>query len=174
MPNAPRPVATPRDRAERHVFERVPELGAVERRVLALLELCEFDLPAVAGDVGLAGAELELAVARGRKALRRTVGPLASGARCDRAELLMAGVPGRAERKWLDIHLARCPRCEEHLAMLEQALTALRVSFAAQPPMLPAAPEPVAALEGGEGAGRLRLVPPQAPAEIAAPEAQAL
>src|SRR3954453_23981687 len=149
MPNAPRPVATPRDRAERHVFERVPELGAVERRVLALLELCEFDLPAVAGDVGLAGAELELAVARGRKALRRTVGPLASGARCERAELLLAGVPGRAERKWLGIHLARCPRGEAHLAMLARGFGEPRLSFADPPVAVrpPAAEPPL--LEGG-------------------------
>src|SRR4051794_4136237 len=107
MPTARRPAATPRDRAERHVFERVPELGAVERRVLALLELCELDRDAVARDVGIEEAELGLVIAHGRKALRRTVGSLASGARCERAEVLLASTPARAERKWLDIHLAR-------------------------------------------------------------------
>src|SRR3954471_15122576 len=135
MPTARRPVATPRDRAERHVFERVPELGAVERRVLALLELCEVERDAVGAEVGIDEEALRVAVARGRKALRRSLAPLPAGgrgggARCERAELLLAGVTGRAERKWLDIHLARCPRCVEHVALLEQALGELRASFA--------------------------------------------
>src|SRR5438067_2102730 len=38
MPSAPEPVPALRDRAERHVFAALPELPAVERRLLALLE----------------------------------------------------------------------------------------------------------------------------------------
>src|SRR4051794_41982148 len=110
MPTARRPVATPRDRAERHVFERVPELGAVERRVLALLELCEVERDAVGAEVGIDEEALRVAVARGRKALRRSLAPLPAGARGERAGLLPAGGAGGAGRQGGAPPPARWPR----------------------------------------------------------------
>ena len=138
MPRVRQTATALRDRAERHVFETVPELPATERRVLALLELAGADRAAVAADTGLAAGELRPAAARARKALRRTRAPLGSGARCERAEQLISerldGVAlQRPERKWLEVHLARCPRCIEHAAALDEARAALRASFAEAP-----------------------------------------
>ncbi|MCW2991474.1 MAG: hypothetical protein JWM73_2068, partial [Solirubrobacterales bacterium] len=88
--------------------------------------------------------------------------PLAAGARCERAELLLsdrldAPLP-RQERKWLEIHQARCPRCTEHEALLGAARAELRATFVAEPPpMLPPAPAPPALPAAKE---RLRVVPP--------------
>ncbi|MCW2966940.1 MAG: hypothetical protein JWM71_712, partial [Solirubrobacteraceae bacterium] len=88
MPSVPQPAAALRDRAERHVFETLPELSAIERRVLALLELAGDDRAVVAAETGLGEDDLRIAAAQARKALRRSRAPLASGARCERAELL--------------------------------------------------------------------------------------
>jgi hypothetical protein len=189
MPSVHQPATALRDRAERHVFETVPELPATERRVLALLELAGADRAAVLADTGLAESELRPAATRARKALRRTRAPLGSGARCEQAEQLISdrldavGLQ-RPERKWLEVHLARCPRCIEHAAALDEARAALRASFAEiprpaprpapppadpvpdraklrvvpAPPALPPADEPPALLE-----------PPAAPAIVEAP-----
>jgi hypothetical protein len=164
MPSAPQPASALRDRAERHVFAVLPQLPAIERRVRALLELAGEDRSAVAHDTGLEDVALRLAAQRARKALRRTRAPLPAGARCERAELLASdrsdGPLGREDRKWLEIHLARCPRCASHLALLDAARADLRATFAAEPPKaLPPAPAPPA-IEAPDDRARLRVVPP--------------
>jgi hypothetical protein len=167
MPSVRQTATALRDRAERHVFETVPELPATERRVLALLELAGADRVAVLADTGLAESELRPAAARARKTLRRTRAPLSSGARCEQAEQLIsdrldAVVLERPERKWLEVHLARCPRCTEHAAALDEARAALRASFAVTPRPAPR-PAPPPANPVPDRA-RLRVVPaPPAP-----------
>jgi hypothetical protein len=185
METARQPATALRDRAERHVFATLPELGAAERRVLALLELAGADRAAAARDTGLDAGALREAAARGRKALRRTRAPLAAAGRCERAEMLLSdrldgGLDDREAGRWLRVHLDRCPRCEEHAALLDEAREALRSAFAAAAlpaakPALPpsprvalvAAPTP-AALEEAEPPAALE--PPAAPPELAAAE----
>lgn len=167
MPSARQSSAALADRAERHVFGLLGGLDAIERRALALVELAGADRAAASRELGLDAAE-PLALAR--KALRRTRGPLASGGRCERAERLISDrldAPlEREQRKWLEIHLARCPRCIEHERLLDEARTELRVSFLAEPPRLPPAPEPPALAEPPQPPeppaprGHLRAVPP--------------
>jgi hypothetical protein len=169
MPSVRKPANELRDRAERHVFDLVADLPAIERRVLALLELAGADRDAAARDTGLDEDALRTAAASARRALRRTRKPLVSGARCDRAELLISDrldtTLDRHARKWLEIHVARCPRCEEHETLLAEAREELRTTFLSEPKALPPAPEPPAL---DEGAAKLRLVPP-APNDIPAP-----
>src|SRR4051794_40839769 len=72
MPHASSSAATAlRDHAERHVFLILPELDAVERRVLALLELADGDRELAARETGLDEEAVRRAAARARKALRR-------------------------------------------------------------------------------------------------------
>ncbi|MFL5846569.1 MAG: zf-HC2 domain-containing protein [Solirubrobacteraceae bacterium] len=160
MPPAGQPAQALRDRAERHVFGLLPDLPAIERRVLALLELADADRASAAVETGLDDTALRFAAKRARKALRRDTAPLAAGARCERAELLLSDrldAPlARQERKWLEIHLARCPRCEQHETLLATARADLLATFLAEPPALPPAPQPPAL----EPAARLRVVPP--------------
>src|SRR4051794_21640644 len=175
MPSVRQPSSAPRDRAERHVFEVLPDLPAVERRALALIDLCDVPVAEAGRDLGLDEDAVREAVFGGRRALRRTRAPLAAGARCERAERLpsdrLDAALERLDRKWLEIHLARCPRCGEHGELLDEARTELRVIFAAPaekqlPPAPPAPPE----LEAGRA--QLRIVPPAAepPAPVAEPE----
>jgi hypothetical protein len=167
MPPLPQPAAALRDRAERHVFALLPELSGVQRRALALLELAGADREVAARDTGLDPEALGIAAAGARRALRRTRAPLAGGGRCERAEILVSDrldqpldgdrPQARHERKWLEIHLARCPRCIEHERLLGEARTELRAGFVVEPPkLLPPVPEP-RALEAGV---HLRVVPP--------------
>jgi hypothetical protein len=171
MPSARQPAAALRDRAERHVFDRLPELPAVERRVLALVELAGIDRADAGRELGIEGEALAVALAAARKALRRTRAALAAGARCEQGERLLSdrldvGLD-RPDRKWLEIHLARCPRCIEHEQLLGEARVELRAAFEAAPPALSPAPETRA-----PGVARLRVVP-AAEAEPAA-EAQSV
>src|SRR4051794_29719416 len=161
MPNAAQPAAALRDRAERHVFAALAELPAIERRVLALLELADADRAATARDTGLDEHGVRDAAARARKALRRARAPLAAGGRCEHAELLLSdridGALDWREGRWLDIHLDRCPRCVDHERLLDEARDALRASFATgeaerEEPEQPPTPRP-------EDGARLRVVP---------------
>src|SRR4051794_950093 len=133
MPNAALPATALRDRAERHVFATLAELPALERRVLALLELTGADRAAAARDTGLDEQGVRQAAARARKALRRARAPLAAGGRCEHAELLLSdridGLLEWRDGRWLDIHLDRCPRCREHEALLSEAREELREEF---------------------------------------------
>jgi hypothetical protein len=173
MPSVRQPASAPRDRAERHVFGVLPELPAVERRVLALLELCDATVAEAAADLGIAEAEVREAAFAARRALRRLRAPLAAGARCTRGEHLHSDrldtALERTDRRWLEIHEARCPRCIEHAALLDEARTELHVTFAApaEKQLPPAPPEPPA-LDAGEPARAQLRVVPQA-AELAPP-----
>lgn len=163
MQNAPQPAAL-RDRAERHVFGELPGLPAEERRALALLELTDGDRALAARETGLDEQALRTALAQARKALRRTRASLAAGGRCEHAELLhsdqLDGVIEWRDRRWLDIHLDRCPRCLEHEDLLAQARADLHAAFAAgeaereRPKAAP--PEP----PRPEERAQLRVVPP--------------
>lgn len=163
MPSAGQPASALRDRAERHVFTALPELPAVERRVLALLDLAGADRAAAATETGLEDTALRFAAKRARKALRREAAPLSAGARCERAELLLSDrldAPlRRDDRRWLEIHLSRCPRCAEHETLLAAARLALREAFEAAPSS-PKEDKPVAP---AEPVGRLRVVPNSEP-----------
>src|SRR3954447_23843992 len=172
MPNAAQPAAALRDRAERHVFAALAELPAIERRVLALLELTDADRAATARDTGLDEQGVREAAARARKALRRSRAPLSAGGRCEHAELLLSdridGTIDWRDGRWLDIHLDRCPRCREHEALLEEARSELRATFVAEPEEPVAAPEPPRPDERA----RLRVVPePWTDEEASPPEA---
>ena len=158
MEHAPLSAAALRDRAERHVFAELPELDAVDRRVLALLELAQGDRELAARETGLDDEAVRHAAARARKALRRTRAPLAAGGRCEHAELLLSDAIDGAlhwrDRRWLDIHLDRCPRCREHEQLLESARTELRGEFVVEEPPAPEPPAP------RDDRARLRVVPP--------------
>jgi hypothetical protein len=162
--------AAARDRAERHVYEAVPDLGAVQRRALALAALAEVPRAGVASEIGLSGAELSAALADARKALRRTRTQLASGGRCERAERALSdrldGVLAPMEERFLGAHLRRCARCREHERELAAAVEALRAGFAA--------PRTEGTLPAVRERAQLRVVPPApqlppAPAEPPAP-----
>ena len=172
MPRLPQPATALRDRAERHVFAALPELGAVERRALAIVELTGAARDEAASDTALDAEALAVALAAGRRALRRTRAPLASGARCDRSERLLSDrldtTLDRHARKWLEIHLARCPRCDEHERLLAAARAELHAGFSSEPPAPPTLP-PAAEPPALEPAARLRLVPAAATPE---PEAE--
>src|SRR3954468_1759506 len=171
MPNAAQPAAALRDRAERHVFAALAELPAIERRVLALLELADADRAATARDTGLDEQGVRDAAARARKALRRARAPLSAGGRCEHAELLLSdridGTIDWRDGRWLDIHLDRCPRCREHEALLDEARTELRAGFVAEPEEPSAAPEP----PRPDARARLRVVPEMPADESPPPEA---
>ena len=170
MPSARQPAAALADRAERHVFESVPGLPAIERRALALIELAGVSVAAAATELGVDEASVRAAVAVARKALRRTLAPLAAGSRCERGERLVSDRLDAAldwrERRWLEIHLARCPRCIEHVELLDTARADLRQAFVAEPPTV----EPASLEQGSEGKAQLRVVSPPAPPEPEAPE----
>src|SRR3954447_23243813 len=170
MPNAAQPATALRDRAERHVFAALAELPAIERRVLALLELADADRAATARDTGLDEQGARHAAARARRALRRARGRLAAGGRCQHAELLLSdridGTIDWRDGRWLDIHLDRCPRCREHEALLEEARSELRATFVAEPEEPVAAPEP----SRPDERARLRVVPEPSTDEEVPPE----
>jgi hypothetical protein len=148
--------AAPRDRAERHVFQMVPELDALPRRALALAELSGVPRAGIASEIGLAGEDLSAALACARKALRRTRAQLGSGGRCERAERALSDrlddVLTTLDGRFLDAHLGRCARCRTHESALAEALAELRESFA-EPVKAPAAVAPPPAR------ARLRVVP---------------
>src|SRR5204862_1488826 len=153
--------AAARDRAERVVFDALPELDAVPRRALALAVLAEVPRAGIASEIGLAGTELSAALARARKALRRTRAELGSGGRCERAERALSdrldGAPTALDERFLDSHLARCTRCRTHEEQLSAALEELRAQFTAPEPVAPT-PEPPAETPEPPRA-RLRVVP---------------
>jgi hypothetical protein len=156
--------AAVRDRAERFVFDALPDLDAVPRRALALAVLADVPRAGIASEVGVAGADLSSTLALGRKALRRTRTELGSGGRCERAERALSdGLDGALtalDKRFLDAHLARCSRCRTHEAELSAACEALRAEFAAPEAVAPE-PEPERPAEEPEAPrARLRVVPP--------------
>jgi Putative zinc-finger len=133
--------------AARAVVAALPELDTRASRALALVALAGRPRPEVTGELGIGSDELGEALARGRKALRRSLQPLSGSGWCERAERLISDrLDGElAERgaARLDVHLRNCPRCVEHERRLVQATDAL-MAAAAGPPAAPSAEAPAA------------------------------
>lgn len=148
------------EEAARHVAAALPELDEEAGRALALAEIAGRSRADVAAELSLDRETLGAALARARKALRRSIFPLAANGWCERAERLLSdrldGVlepPGPAR---LDAHLRHCGRCVKHERRLAQARERLVQSFVEEhgpartalrppaPPRLEAVPEPAA------------------------------
>ena len=135
----------PVDPAEALAYVRasLPELDEAAAHALALVEIAGRTRPAAGGETGLATDELTAALARARKALRRSMFPLSASGWCERAERLLSdridGVlkpPGPAR---LDVHLRNCERCVDHERKLSHARDRLVRAFIAAHPHAEAA-----------------------------------
>ena len=162
-----------------HVGDRLPGLDETATTALALVELAGRSRTDVAAEREISAEELATALARGRKALRRSMFPLPGSGWCERAERYISDrldgelePPGPAR---LEVHLKNCSRCVEHERRLDQARDGLVASFEerAAPAPAPAAPEPEPEAEDTPGP-ELRVVeegapsPPEPPAEVPA------
>jgi Putative zinc-finger len=149
------------DAATAHVAALLPRLDEPARRALALVELGGADRADAADQLDLGLPATAAALARGRKALRRSLFPLAASGWCERAEGLLSDrmdgeLPVRGAAR-LDAHLANCDRCQTHDLRLAQALDMLGRTFVvASPPQTPQ----LAA--GGTELPRLQVVDPVA------------
>lgn len=159
----PRPIAPAE--AIRHVTAELPGLddpaaGALALRALVGLTREQIadasDPPSVAD---LSGEPLAEALARGRKALRRSLYPLPGSGWCERAERLISDrldeVLADPGPRRLDVHLANCSRCVEHERRLAQSQDALVESFSDPHPAQDAEAESTpdeAQVDGGEEA----------------------
>ena len=125
-----------------HVERSLPDLDSGARQALALVDLVGRTRPEVCAEADLAEPDLADALARARKALRRTAFPLPGSGWCERAERLLSdeldGVLEEPGPRRLAAHLANCDRCVEHERRLWQARDQLVVSFEQS-----RAPEPV-------------------------------
>jgi hypothetical protein len=152
--------------AARHVGLTLPALDDQASRALALVEIAGRSRDDAIAELGLDADGVAAALARARKALRRSIFPLAATGWCERAERLLSdrldgvlGPPGAAR---LDVHLRHCGRCVEHERRLAQARETLvhgYVEAHAPPPPEPE-PEPAPPVE-------LRVVEHVAPIEEA-------
>jgi anti-sigma factor RsiW len=122
----------------------------------------------VGGDVGEA-------IARGRKALRRSLLSLPGSGWCERAERLISDrmdgelVPPGVAR--LEVHMRNCGRCLEHQRRLAQATDSLVASFMERHPAPVPDTEPETEPEQPTPAAPLRVVePPPVRAEPPAKE----
>jgi anti-sigma factor RsiW len=129
-----------------HVATALPAADEPARAALALVEIAGRPRSQVAAERGLAPAEVADALARGRKALRRSMYPLPGSGWCERAERMISDriddelePPGPAR---LDAHLRNCPRCVEHELRLAQAVDSLVAAFIEAHPS--EAPQPAA------------------------------
>lgn len=137
--------------AARHVGGVLPELDEQARRALALVEIAGHSRAEVAAELELTGEALADALVRARKALRRSVFPLAATGWCERAERLLSdrldsvlAVPGEAR---LAVHLRHCGRCVEHERRLAQARETLVRAYVETHAPLEPAPEPSSPVE---------------------------
>ena len=128
-----------------HVDATLPAADESARAALALVEIAGRSRAEAATTRGLSSHELADALARGRKALRRSLYPLPGSGWCERAERMISDrmdgalePPGPAR---LDAHLGNCPRCVEHELRLAQAIDAMVAGFVEARP----APAPHAA-----------------------------
>jgi Putative zinc-finger len=137
--------------AARHVAERLPRLAPLPRDALALVTLAGRSREEAAARLELEPEQLAIALARGRKELRRALYPLPGSGWCERAERLISdrldGELDDVGAARLGVHLKNCPRCVDHERRLVQAIDALVEGVAADPaPPLaeaPAAPAPL-------------------------------
>jgi Putative zinc-finger len=137
-----------------HVIRRLPELDAPAAEALALVTLVGRSRAEASSDLEIEPAELGQALARARKALRRTLEPLPASGWCERAELLISDridgelTPRGSAR--LDAHLRSCERCVTHERRLIQAHDDLVYALASPAPIAGPPPE-------------LRVVEPELP-----------
>jgi hypothetical protein len=121
----------------------MPELDGREADALALVALAGKPRSEVEGELGMPADELAEALARTRKALRRSLLPLTASGWCERAERLISDrLDGELSERGaarLDVHLRNCPRCVEHERRLVQATDALLASASEPAPPAPAA-----------------------------------
>jgi hypothetical protein len=157
--------------AARHVREVLPALPEPAARALGLAALAGQSREDIAGELEVATDALGDLLARGRKALRRSMFPLPGSGWCERAERLISDrmdgelrAPGPAR---LEVHLRNCGRCVEHERRLAQATDALVATFVDSHPM--PAPEPEPEPEPAEPAP-LRIVEPAAAQPEAPPK----
>jgi hypothetical protein len=148
------------EEATRFVADALSALDDEARRALALVELAGRPRGAIAAELGLSGEATAAALARARKALRRSMFPLSASGWCERAERLISDrLDGElADRGGarLEAHLENCDRCVEHERALGQAREALVRRFVELHPAPETEPEPPPAPE-------LRVVEPAPP-----------
>ena len=136
-----------------HVASTLPTADEPARVALALVEIAGQSRGEAAKRGGLPADQLAEALARGRKALRRSLYPLPGSGWCERAERMISDrldgqlePPGPAR---LDAHLRNCPRCVQHDLRLAQSIDSLVAGFieayGAPEPASPAAPPAVPA-----------------------------
>jgi putative zinc finger protein len=118
-----------------HVEGTLPGLDDAARQALALVDLVGRTRPEVCAEIGTREADLAEALARARKALRRSAAPLPGSGWCERAERLLSDeLDGALEDpgpRRLAAHLANCDRCVEHERRLWQARDQLVITFEA-------------------------------------------
>jgi hypothetical protein len=140
----PGPVA-PEDAAG-YLAQTLPGLDDEARRALALVELAGRPRGAVAAELDLSPEAIAAALARARKALRRSMFPLSASGWCERAERLISdrldGELSDPGRRRLEAHLGNCDRCVEHERALGQAREALVAGFVELHPAPEPEPEP--------------------------------
>lgn len=128
LPSRPSRPADPR-LARTYVGARLPQLDDDAANALALVDLSRVERGQAARELGLGEEQMGSALARGRKALRRSRHALAGSGWCERAERMISdrvdGELGSPARERLDAHLRNCPRCVEHELRLTQAIDAL-------------------------------------------------
>lgn len=145
--------------AATHVAGSLPGLDAPAATALSLVALAGRSREEAGRATGLDLEQLGTALARARKALRRSMFPLPGSGWCERAERLISDrldgtlePPGPAR---LDVHLRNCPRCVEHERRLVQATDAMVAAFAPAPE-----PAPVPAPPALSVVERARPAPP--------------
>ena len=132
VPSHPPGPVDPAD-AARHVTARLPALDAQAVAALAIVALVGGDRAQTGAQSGLAGEELAVALARGRKELRRALQSLPGSGWCERAERLLSdrlddALDERGQTR-LDVHMANCERCVDHERRLSQAQNALVAGY---------------------------------------------
>ena len=166
--------------ARTYVGARLPQLDAEAVDALALVELSRVDRGQAARELGLDDGQMGAALARGRKALRRSRHALAGSGWCERAERMISdrldGELASPARERLSAHLRNCSRCVEHELRLTQAIDALIEGMPA--PAKPAAAvrlvvPTVRALPPGSAPEELNEAPEE-PALVAPPEDAAI
>jgi hypothetical protein len=131
------------------VERSLPGVDEQTTTALALVTLAGRNRAEAAARLDLGERELAAALAAGRKALRRTVAPLAGSGWCERAEVLISdrldGAIDDTGAARLDVHRRNCERCVEHERLLVQATDAL-VEEVSEPTPSPSVATPPAEL----------------------------
>lgn len=155
----------------------LPGLDGRAAQALALVALSGRNRAEAAARLGVGQAELATDLAAGRKALRRSVAPMAGSGWCERAETLISdrldGALDETGTARLDAHLRNCERCVEHERRLVQATDALLATVAEPAPGAPAPPaelRSVGLARAKAGTGQIAVLPfgePVAPGKLA-------